>query len=699
MSSMTKYAGTVTQTTGGSYRTFSDLANVKDGSSSSATSSGNIKGKSSSPNRPSTLTFTNFGFNLPTGAEVTRVSVSFCHRKNKVGDTVCNIQAPVLSWVGVSGLSTKATFAPTMTFADRIYRFTNSKFTRTVINSSSFGVKLDYPTNTNEYDGTMSIQWLRITVDYKLSSYAVGLKKVSGGYDGDDYVIQASINNLNLTSYNPTLTLSAPAGFSFKSSTGAGTVTRVNNRTITWNPKLTSKTGSRTVSLVFGTDVTFPSGVDVYTGTFTLVESLNSTTKNHTATIRKKVDTGDTPSDELPSITDESLETLDFVKAAVGEEIIINTDDYFWSVAFAFPINGDNEALFLEEDTPARIGYYYNDELQLSDLTTYSNDDYNGVDMFANYWDSLIIFTQPGRYVIENYEGIPTDPGALGSSSYTDYTHYEDLSPTGMVYVDITPDPDYLTNPYVSILELSSEEMNRLGDGFTYVAQADMKDTTTDTWMRNWYKNYRIGVFNNNIEDVEDYTSLTDAQIIGNALYWSDEVAGLNEYNSVECEFTYNDDYPLYVLVTGDYPESSSRYGYDIGAVTFDEPTIIEKSIYEGRLGNGNYPAPIRDLINYEQSDDSATITLGGHTDSTPVRVYSFPVGEDFGTDDKLAIRGIQVRANIESADPQIIYARLISPTGESGQRSIVLDRMFSSALIERIRPNLPLSSIDLTLR
>ena len=80
MASLTKYAGTVSQSTGGNYRTFSDLANIKNNVNGSwANSNGNIKGKSSSPNRPSTITCTNFGFNLPEGAEPTKIITTYRH--------------------------------------------------------------------------------------------------------------------------------------------------------------------------------------------------------------------------------------------------------------------------------------------------------------------------------------------------------------------------------------------------------------------------------------------------------------------------------------------------------------------------------------------------------------------------------------------------------------------------------------------
>ena len=241
MAKLTKYAGTVSQTTGGSYVSWSNLANIKNNTTGSyATSNGRIKGKSSSPNRPAPVMCTNFSFNLPTGAEVSKVTVEYRHRKEAYDGHTPNIPAPTISLLGVTGFSGKGS-APTTTMTTFTKSFTASKITRSQVNSSSFGVKIDYPANTNSYEGTMSISLVRVTVEYKTPSYTVSVKKASGGYNNEEYAVECSISNVNLTSYNPTLTLSAPAGFSYKRAEGTGTATRVNNRTVTWNPSLTSK--------------------------------------------------------------------------------------------------------------------------------------------------------------------------------------------------------------------------------------------------------------------------------------------------------------------------------------------------------------------------------------------------------------------------------------------------------------------------
>ena len=247
------------------------------------------------------------------------------------------------------------------------------------------------------------------------------------------------------------------------------------------------------------------------------------------------------------------------------------------------------------------------------------------------------------------------------------------------VKIAVRPYESDLSVPYFTYIAPSDEELNRLGTGYSYVLQSNLKHTTTDTYERDWYKNNRIGVFNNEIEDDDvDYSNLTDEEIFTNALYWSKATGGLNEYNNVECEFTYNEDYPLYIIMTGDYPEATT-YEYDTGTVSFTEPCIIEKQVYNNRLPNGTYPVPISNLLS---DDSSSTLTLRPNQTAESVILYQLPVDEDFGTNQDYAIRGLQVRADIDSTDDLVVYAKLHSPNGEIGQRSSVLNNETQELII-----------------
>lgn len=661
MASLTKLPGVVSQTTGGNYRTFSDLANIKViGSGLYATSSGDILGKNSSPNRPSIVSCSNFSFNLPAGAEVSKVTVQYNHRKSSSG---LSIGAPTVTLLGVSGKSGKGV-APTTGFVESSKSFTG--LTRTQVNSSSFGVKLDYPANTSSGTGTVSIGYVRVIVSYKVPSYSLALKKVSGGYNEESYTVEASISNTNLTGYNPSCTLTAPTGFSFTDFSGSGEYTLVSPTIISWNPKFTSKVASSTAQFKFDVDVTYPSGQSSYTGTFTLSESLYSGMESFSATITDRPSGTGTETDDshTPMIDDTDVvpRPLKWDRAYIGDEIpnvSTKPEEVDRAVIFGFPCTDTGEPLLLEQNTSLTV-WLGN---QWIPITIYSvnDEEYGGWrsnNIALGGWEEISLKTvSSGRYVVYLFEEI-----SVPSSSWE---YYDEATPLISYYLEVVPDETDLSTPFFTILEPSEEEMNRLGSGYTYIAQSDINHTTTDTNSRDWYKNNRIGVFNGPIAN-----DTTEEDIFENAQYWSKATGGLNEYNNCECEFEYDSQYPLYILVTGDYPEATT-YGYDIGTVKYTEPCIIEKEVYNSREPSGNYPVPIEALLDGE---DIATLELAKDQTSQGVVLYDFPVDETISTNDKLAIRGLQVRANIEATDNLVVQAKLHSPNGEVGNRSILID-------------------------
>ena len=210
---MTKYAGTVSQTTGGHYVTFDYLSNIRNAAEDShAVSSVLIQGKSETKNRPSTISCTGFGFNLPLGAEPTKIIVEYRHRKNTGSDysskypkRVVNIPAPTISLLGVSGFSAKGV-APTTSMKTNTKTFNvKGKLTRAQLNSGNFGCRINYPTNTNKWNGYLRISYVRVRVEYVLSDYTVKVDAVDG-YNNEPFDVTLRVSNKNLTRYNPTLT-------------------------------------------------------------------------------------------------------------------------------------------------------------------------------------------------------------------------------------------------------------------------------------------------------------------------------------------------------------------------------------------------------------------------------------------------------------------------------------------------------------
>jgi len=678
MASVTKYAGTVTQTTGGHYVSFDYLGNIRNAAENShAVSSVLIQGKSETKNRPSTISCTGFGFNLPLGAEPVKIVVEYRHRKNTGSDysskypkRVVNIPAPTISLLGVSGFSGKGV-APTTSMKTNTKTFNvKGKISRAQLNSGGFGCRINYPTNTNKWNGYLRVSYVRVRVEYVLSDYTVKVDAVDG-YNNEAFDVTLRVSNKNLTRYNPILTLTTPVGFSYESYEGTGRVTKVNNTTYRWEP-MVGGSGTSNVSLRFIPSVTYPSGSGVFTGVFTLSESLNGANATKTISIREKPVTSE--ESETGGTTDVSSDTDDdgnmiidmpddIVPQTINEEFkfTVRKEDMRYDPGYGRQVIGrDPETTTIRLDETTANARYLSSPNGLGVLEVYDWGEEESVNL-------LIRFTAIGIQTLR----------LQGSSSVYVYYHFLVSPQTGDVVNSI-------------LLQPSEEELDRLGNGYPYFCQADMKQTTTDTYKRNWYKNNRIGVFNNPIEgnititettdpdtgevtetitDTTDYENLTTAQIIENAEYWSNNLAGINTYDNVDCEFTYNENYPLYIIITGDHTEAESA-GFDPGNITFDNVCIIEKTVYKGREATGNYPEPISNLL-----DENIAETSIPNLDTTETIVlYDFPLEEEYGTDETHSIRGIEVTGTIEQADEMVLSAKLVSPSGETGERTIIIN-------------------------
>ena len=175
--------------------------------------------------------------------------------------------------------------------------------------------------------------------------------------------------------------------------------------------------------------------------------------------------------------------------------------------------------------------------------------------------------------------------------------------------------------------------------------------------------------FNLNEYDPTNYSNLSITKILNDAKWWSETIAGCNEYNDVTCEFPYNPDYPVYIIVCEDYPESEIY----TNKLYFQEPCIIESTEYTGRLPNGTFPEPIMSLID----GGRASLTLPAYMNGNTVTIYDLPLDNEYGTGyNNIAVRGIALTGSIEQTDYQVLYATLESPTGATGKRSVILNDM-----------------------
>lgn len=771
------YPQTVTQTTGGKYATFDSLANIKNNASGKHAITKLIKGKSDSPNHPSTVSCTNFKLNLPTGARVSSVKVEYRHDLQPYNSKYPSINAPTISLLGVSGYSKKGK-APNKNLTTRSVTFKPKKstdFSSAKLNSNGFGVKINYPANANKNSGYLRISFVRITVNYKAPSFTLAYSCNPRQPEQNGTAnVSLKASNKNLNDYTPTVTVTTPAGFTLRNTPtmqNGSTWTKVNNRTYLWKPKFTSKIGSMTLGLSFDVNV---SGTLPVSATFEAVEGLTGATGTLTVNVVEATPdtTDEEDSTEEPEPIDEDTKIeMDWERILVGEIISIEYE-VRRSEAYmhVLPVNENKEVQLLPKNTPALTKISSPDAVPYN-IEYYLNDKHYGESYF---FTRPMWFTEPGAYVFILIQG---QYGGTSGRYYEDYLeHQEEFTLITTKYYKVAPNESDLTVPNMTLLQPNEEELCRLGDGYPYTIQSDMKLNTEESYVRDWYKNFRIGVFNNPIEEnvtrtldywttdettnttinipvsidvethnsiditasdliltidetdytytneetktipittnsfiavatkntsdttsytveIEDYTktyniefnaeenkveetihdttdydNLTNEQIFNNAEYWSSTVAGLNTSNNVTTDFTYEEDYPLYILITGDYPEGDPYNN----TVTYNEPCIIETDVYTNRETNGNYPEPIENVINHD--GDTATTVMPTMETSTPIVIYDLDLDEDYGTNTEMAIRGISVTLTIDDYSDCVISAQLKSPTGTIGERSVILE-------------------------
>ena len=652
MATKTFYPATVAQNSATWIAGFTSLNNIKVYNDDYAYST--VNGKSATKNTPAKITATNFNVSLPTGAKLNKITVQYKQRKTAIDGHYASLPAPKITLLN-TGLQTLAGTVPSSTPAVCEKVFAASTVNKNnIIGNSNFGVALEYQKNTNEYSSELWVYWVRIIVDYTPTIYGVSNTVTLGEYTGDEYRVRTTLSNVNKTTYTPTVTITAPAGFNFREviSNGGGEFTEINTRTFTWQPEFKTSISSLSLEISYDTNVTIPSGETSVTLTYTASESLNGTTKDTLITVKKHSSEPIPPSPDSP--TDETEMDI--------PAVVLPEFNKFYEKTFKIPSE------LLTEYSSFRLvcfdiifdesEYFY--DFTIDDLT---QDNTITIPILAENY----VYREITLY-----------------SGNTELTTYPFYVATGFV-----------NPPNYTILEITGEELNRLGDGIPYTLQCDYHLTTSEDYYVPISKNYKLGVFNNPIEanitrtesidpesgetietvtDSTDYDNLTPSEIIGNAEYWSNFLPNVNVNRSMECKFVYNNEYPLYIIITGDY----ASFGRTTDLLTFNTPCIIETEDYTQRTVSLPYYTPIQGLV----TDEISTITLDAYTQGSSFKLYNPNLDETFGTGDNISIRGIEVLIDLECSNTTTLTAKLKNPDNDTGSRSTIIDTDVNSVSI-----------------
>lgn len=625
-----KYAKNISQTSGvykeGSnprrYRTFTNISALKTDDSNYALCS-DLGGANGTWNRPSTLTFRNFDFNLPDYAKIVRITVGYGQGKITYSSKTAypKINAPLITLLNVSGYSSRGNAVPA-TYTKFTKKF-DAKPKPSSVNSSNFGVSINYPTNTNTNNGAMKVGYCWIEIEYEDLNFSITAKTLNNNtrYLNETFDMQLNLSNLSKTriDYNSIVKINLPSGLEFVGTiTGSGSLNKNSDGSYSWISSVGS-TFQSSITLRFKC---------VKTGSQTISFAESSTGVNTKLNVfvnedRLKLDI------ESP---DFAVEDEEFVlKCKAGTIVPRDTEG---TVYFEFPpqlkitsiITENENSLFEQEGTS--INWIPN-TIEKEDIISISI-----VPESANIFDYYISTTIP----------------------FNDNNKYS-----------IKVKPSDLTIPFSSFLELNEDVIGRMGTNIVYKVISFFKMNIIDddiALIDEYAYNYRLGVFNNEVPENPD--EFTEEYILSKAEF-SDPILQANTLKELSLEFKYDEKYPVIIIFTGEYLESNVR----AFSIDFSNPIIIESEYYDSLEPTGIFPAPFKSLISQE---DFAATELFGLTKTNRIRLYNYTMG-GLETRDDMVIQGLEVHLNINCDNPCSLLIKVLAPNGNIGERSLNIGR------------------------
>lgn len=625
MASITKYPGTLQQTTGGQYGTFTDLNNIKNDTPSMATSI--INGKSAITNTPSKILATNFNFNLPVGARVRQVKVEYSHRVRAYMEEPPGIQAPTITLRNIDNQVLKG-YAPQLNWflGVNTATFDITSKNLSIFNNTNFGVELSYPKNTNEYTGALDVKLLRITIIYDELDYELSIQGYNPVYIDDVIPVKINMVDKNQNGYDPTVEIDLPDMLTFTNANGQGTINQVDN-TLYWKVPFSSVGMGASITLYF------------------LVSSLAS---NQILTAKERL-TSKAETFIFNIIDDPSS----------GWIIVPDTTN----IVTVGGYNGEVEKIYVKQNVEIPINLIYPEN---DGIATQMVHDQRQFKYSLNNGASYTTNTNAGGNAVvvihDNATKLKLKYNTLGKRTITFKSNSGGKIFKVYEIYCIPSSPGILS---ATVRQLDGETTALMGDGYVYTAQSYLKvaSNISGTEYYDCGKNCRMIIFNN---EIPENTSDTTAYMIEHAEYVCDSVTVTGQFQHREVDFVYHEEYPLYVIFTSDY-SNLSQNGWDLSYTT---PCIVEKIAYKGYQEYGNYPYPINNVLS-NSNTAKVSVPLFGTCDSF---ILSHPpLPEWYGSGNNHAVVGIQLDMNVEYSDACVLYAKLHAPDGRTGTRSVVL--------------------------
>lgn len=692
---VTKYPGIITQNSGKNIRQFKDLNNLKNNSNSVAVTNGRIQGKNKTVNKPAKITCTNFGFNIPKGAEIKKIVVNYSHQKLEyTSKKIPNIQAPIFKLLntGLSFASDTREYkgtTPTTTMPKNLSRTWDGKGTKftkvatgiTISNGIISGkgdlITTDAKGNViskqssnsgatkeiNQYINKQTAYNYDLPTWDKINSNAFGISfdypanannyegwlrlkfiSISITYDVTKYSfnVKSTAKNIISTIVNAEITITNVNNTRYKPKL---TLTLPENATLvrSWGHGTLKKNSNGTYDWSSG--VQNPGAKAGYsTGlSATLYLELQFNTLG-SSTLDIVEDLNNTHGEfayETVAVTSNFLEEMGVIDpvaddgAMIGEIIYtpVNTDVEF---CIKLPENYPNETVKLYSDGDVDVKI--------------SNTMYDGISLINPH-------EIPYSEFLENKCTIILKANETGVINLY-------LDEQSNSYATLKVIPQNLGNPAISVLKLTKSELNYMGDSYNYTVSSKIKVEVSNEnlqYFHNYYRNFRIGVYNG---PVPNDNSLP-MYVFEKCTNWSTVITKFNEYEEKSVDFVYDKEYPVFIIVTGEFiganPDKLLMY--------HTHPIIYESD--EDFTDSCLLPTELPSILSV---DDDCEVILPYLQSSNPFCFYNFEINEDFETGPSMAVKGIEYSCVLSCNEKIVVIATLRSPTGEYGSRSFFLE-------------------------
>ena len=202
-----------------------------------------------------------------------------------------------------------------------------------------------------------------------------------------------------------------------------------------------------------------------------------------------------------------------------------------------------------------------------------------------------------------------------------------------------------------------------MSNGIVYSIESEfeVERLTQSGSFTDYYRNYRLGVVNTEV--TESTGTIFDA-----CRNWSSVMTVYDDTESKSVEFVYNDDYPVYIILTGDYNYNSSLTKCQL---KFTPPFLY--------LSEDDRPVnydiiQLTPLHNVITDTEQAEIQFQPYQSNAPFTIYNFNIEEDLQTSENRAIRGVELHGNITTSEKCTITATLISNEDDEYTKSTIIN-------------------------